>query len=101
MTSYPIGNKTSLSRKPCIPDKKLLLNSISSFGICHENVRAAPPGGGLMMTSYLVGNKTSVSQKPCIADIKLLWITIMKCWSLSNFIKKQQILMQKNYQFIK
>jgi len=24
MTSYPIGNKTSLSRKPCIADKKLL-----------------------------------------------------------------------------
>jgi len=24
MTSFPVGNKTSLSRKPCIADKKLL-----------------------------------------------------------------------------
>jgi len=24
MTSYPVGNKTSLSRQPCIPDKTLL-----------------------------------------------------------------------------
>jgi len=28
MTSYPVGNKTSLSRKPCIADKKLLWNAI-------------------------------------------------------------------------
>jgi len=28
MTSYPVGNKTSLSQKPCIPDKKLLWNAI-------------------------------------------------------------------------
>jgi len=25
MTSYPVGNKTSLSQKPCIPDKYLLI----------------------------------------------------------------------------
>jgi len=31
---------------------------------------------------------------------KLLWITIMKCWSLRNFYKKQQILIKKTYQFI-
>jgi len=28
MTSYPVGNKTSLSLKPCIPDKKLLWNTM-------------------------------------------------------------------------
>jgi len=28
MTSYPVGNKTSLSRKPCIPNKKLIWNTI-------------------------------------------------------------------------
>jgi len=28
MTSYPVGNETSLSRKPCIPDEKLLRNAI-------------------------------------------------------------------------
>jgi len=52
------------------------------------------------MTSFPVGNKTSLSRKPCIPDKKLPWITIMKSWSLSNFIKKQQILIQKTYQFI-
>jgi len=25
MTSYPVGNKTSLSWKPCIPDKKITM----------------------------------------------------------------------------
>jgi len=28
MTSYPVGNKTSLSRKPCVPDKRLLRKAI-------------------------------------------------------------------------
>jgi len=28
VTSYPVGNETSLSRKPCIPDEKLLRNTI-------------------------------------------------------------------------
>jgi len=28
MTSYPVGNKTWLSRKPCIPDETLLRNAI-------------------------------------------------------------------------
>jgi len=28
MTSYPIGNKTPLSHKPCVADKKLLWNAI-------------------------------------------------------------------------
>jgi len=28
MTSYLVGNKASLSRKPCIPDEKLLWNTI-------------------------------------------------------------------------
>jgi len=49
------------------------------------------------MTSYLVGNETSLSRKPCIPDKKLLWIR--KSWSLSD-LKKQQMLIQKTYQFI-
>jgi len=36
MTSYPVGNKTSLSRKPCIADKKLLLNTfVKSCSFIH------------------------------------------------------------------
>jgi len=154
MTSYSVGYKTSLSRKPCIADKSyygslsgshdrsfrirhekspeaprggekhdgvisglqqnlaisetmhpwykkmLLWNAIRksgshsrTFRISHEKVRAALPGGGLTMTSYSVDNKTS-SRKPCMADKKLLWISIMKSWTLSNFYKKQQILIQ-------
>jgi len=53
-----------------------------SFRILHENVRYAPPGGGMAMTSYPVGNTTSSSQKPCMVAKKLLWISIRKSWSL-------------------
>jgi len=64
MTSYKTCNKTSLSRKPYIPDKKLLLGSHGrSFRIRHEPVSAAHPGVGLTMTSYPVVNKTSLSRK--------------------------------------
>jgi len=100
MTSYPVGNKTSLSRKPCIADKKLLWNASGSHGssyrIRHGKLPETPPSGGLTMTSCPVGNKTSLSQKPCIADKKLLWITIMKSWSLSNFYKKTANINLKN-----
>jgi len=37
MTSYPPCNETSLSRKPCIPDKKLLLNTISKSWSLFQN----------------------------------------------------------------
>jgi len=57
MTSYPVGNKTSLSRKPCIADTKCYYETLSgshgrSVRIRPENVRAAPPGGDITMTSY-------------------------------------------------
>jgi len=76
MTSYPFGNKTSLSRKTCFPDKKSYYGTLwgshgRSFRIHHDEVRAAPPNGGLTMTSYAVGNKTSLSRKTCIADKKV------------------------------
>jgi len=96
MTSYPACNEISLSRKPCIPDKKNYYGTLSgshghSFRIGHDKVRAAPSGGGLTMTSYPVGNTTLLSRKPCIADIKLLWIIIMKSWSLIlYYIKKTE-----------
>jgi len=37
MTSYPVGNKTSLSRKPCIPDKKLLWKAIRKSWSLFQN----------------------------------------------------------------
>jgi len=37
MTSYPACNKTSLSRKPCIPDKKLICNTISKSWSLFQN----------------------------------------------------------------
>jgi len=67
MTSYAVGNKTSLSRKPCIADKKLLWNAIRKSW----KMRAASPSGGLTMTTYSVCNKTSLSRKPCILDNKV------------------------------
>jgi len=36
-TSYPVCNKTSLSRKPCIPDKKLIWNTISKSWSLFQN----------------------------------------------------------------
>jgi len=86
ITSYPVGNTTSLSWNQCMVTKKLLW--IIDWKNPSWNVCAAFPGGGLTMTSCPVGNKTSLSRKPCIADKKLLWITIMKSWSLSNFYNK-------------
>jgi len=56
-----------------------------SFRIHHE----APSGGEITMTWYLICSKSSL---PCIPDEKLSWITIRKSWSLSDFHKKQQIL---------
>jgi len=77
MTLYPVGNQTSLSRKPCIPDKKFIWNGIrKSWSLFHN-------------PSYKIGwsapwrinhddvisgcNQTSLSGKPCIPDKKLIW----------------------------
>jgi len=72
MTSYPVGNKTWLTRKPCYSDKNYwgtLSGSHSrSFRIRHVISPGAPQGGEIMMTSYPVGNKTSLSWKPSISD---------------------------------
>jgi len=37
MTSYPVCNKTSISRKPCIPDKMLLWNVIRKSWSLFQN----------------------------------------------------------------
>jgi len=37
MTSYPAGNKTSLYRKPCIPDTKLLWNTMRKSWSLFQN----------------------------------------------------------------
>jgi len=77
MTSYPVGNETSLSRKPCIPDEKIYWRTLSGnnghfIRIRHENALEKRPSGANMITSYPVGNETSLSWKPCIPDKKLL-----------------------------
>jgi len=65
MTSYPACNKTSLSRKPCIPDTNLPWNAI---GI-----------------PVMVARSESVVKN----RVKAPWrITIMKSWLLSNYYKK-------------
>jgi len=38
MTSYPVGNKTSLSHKPSIADKKLLRNAIRKSWSLFQNL---------------------------------------------------------------
>jgi len=77
MTSNPIGNETSLSWKPCVPDKKLLWYTTTKSWSLFQNP-SWKMRTGMTMTSYPVGNKTSLSQKPSIVDKKLLWITIGK-----------------------
>jgi len=53
MTSFPVGNETSLSRKPCIPDKSsygtLSGSHGRSFRIRHEKSREAPSGVEITM----------------------------------------------------
>jgi len=76
MTSYPVGTKTSLSRKPCIPDKsyyRMLSGSHGrSFRIRQEKSPEALPDGEIAMTSYPACNKTTLSRKLCITDKKLM-----------------------------
>jgi len=75
MTLFPVGNKTSLSRKPWIQIKSyygtLSGSHGRSFRIRLEKLREAPLGGGLTITSYPASNKTSLSRKPRIPDKKL------------------------------
>jgi len=81
MTSYPVCNKTSLSRKPYIPDRKVLRNAIRKSWSLFQNslwkLVWTDPSGEITMTSYPACNKSSLSQKPCIIDKKLL---CMKCY---------------------
>jgi len=72
MTSYPVGNTTSLSLKPCVREKSyygtLSGSHARSFRIPHEKSPEAPPGGEITMTSCPACNKTSLSRKPNIPD---------------------------------
>jgi len=72
MTSFPVGNKTSLSQKPCITNKKLLWNTIgkswSLFQIPSWKFAWSAPSVEITMTSYPACSETSLSRKPCITD---------------------------------
>jgi len=87
MTSYPVCNETSLSRKPCIPDEKLLWNAMRKSRSLVQNpswkISWSDPSSEITMTSYTACNKTLLSRKPWIPDIKLIWNTNSKSWSLS------------------
>jgi len=85
MTSYPVCNKTSLSRKTCIPDKKLLCNAIrKSWSLNHNPSRTISCSAPWRSTDDDVISDWQIllPRKPCIADITLLWITIRMSWSL-------------------
>jgi len=88
MTSYPVCNKTSLSRKSCIPDTNLLWNAIRESWSLSQNPSSkiawsAPwrknhdniiSGWQYKLIRYL-GNHVSQIKK-------LLWNAIRKSWSL-------------------
>jgi len=74
MTSYPVGNKTWLSRKLCMAAKMLLWNSWSLFQNPSYKIVFSAPGGELTMATY--------PGKPGMAAKTLLWIIIMKYWSV-------------------
>jgi len=80
-------NKSTLSRKPCIVDKKVTIDyyqevMIALFRIHYKRLPEAPPGVEIKMTSYPAGNNTSLYRKPCIPDKMLLWNTMRKSWPL-------------------
>jgi len=72
MTSYPAGNKTSLYRKLCIPDKKLLLNTMVKSWSLFQNpswkIAWSTPCGKITMAWYLICN-ININ----ICSIKLKW----------------------------
>jgi len=102
MTSYPVGNKTSLSRKRMHPRCKVTTER-------YQEVRVALSQSVIVnrlkrpLVEKLRWRHIRWAIKPRylgnVADNKLLWITIMKSWSFSN-LKKQQISIQKTYQFM-
>jgi len=60
MTSYPVGIKTSLSRKPCIADKKLLLNTfIKSWSLSNVYKNSA----NIIFKTVIVNGRVSRSHK--------------------------------------
>jgi len=72
MTSYPVCNKTSLSRIPCMVTKKLLWNAMRKSWSLFQNpsckIAWSAPWQRIMMTSYPACNNTSLSRKPYIVD---------------------------------
>jgi len=77
MTSCPVGNKISLSRKPWIPDKKLLWNAIRKSRSLFQNpswkIACSALGIEITMTSYLTRKKTLV-----ISETMHLWLTVAR-----------------------
>jgi len=91
MTSYPPCNKTSLPRKPCIPDIKLPCNTIRkswSFRICCEKTREAPLVEEITMTLYLACKKPRYLKNQASQIKSYYWSLSWSLGRLVNFIKK-------------
>jgi len=90
MTSYSACNKTLISRKPYIADKKLLWTTIrKSWSLLQNPSWKITWSGGLTMTSYPVVKKTSLSRNPCIPNKTLIWNVIMKSWPLFQNLSRK------------
>jgi len=103
MTSYPACKKTLLSRKPCIPDKKLLWNyqevMVALSGSIMKNRVKRP----LVVKSRW--RHIQLAKKPWCLENHAWQIKSYSrslSWSLDRLVSfiKQQILIQKTYQFI-
>jgi len=94
MTSYLAVNKTSLSWKPCIPDKKVNTEHYQevmvSIRIRDENSSEAPLAEKSRLRHIRLAINLVISE-PFIPDKNLVCITIMKSWSLSNLFSSANI----------
>jgi len=86
MTPYLVGNKTLLSRKPCIRDEKLLRNVIRKYGrfigIRQENLPEVLPSGEITIRHICLAIKPRYLGNYASQNTKLLMNAIRKYWSL-------------------
>ena len=82
MTSFLVCKKMSLSRKWCMMEMRLLLNTngkpLSPIQILSSRTVHSAPHGYILVTSLSVCKKTSLSRKQCVIDEKCLWNTTRK-----------------------
>jgi len=89
MTSYPVSNKTSLSRKPCIPGTKLLWNAISKSWSLFQN-----PSQKFSWSALCGESRWSHIRLAIIPRYLGNHASQMKCYMLRNAIRKSWSLFQ-------